>query len=197
MDIWIATGNHGKVREYERLFAPLKHKIFSLKDVLSFTAKPETGKTFLENAQQKARTLHAVKNNFWVLGEDSGLEVEGLNGMPGIYSARYAGDHAKDIENYTKVLKMLTLKNAQTRNAAFKCTIVAISPEKKEYIFEGVLKGTISPLPRGTEGFGYDPIFIPEGEQKTIAELGLAYKNKTSHRARAIEKMFEDLKGSF
>lgn len=187
-ELWVATGNQGKLREFERLLAD-KFIVKSIKDLPTFSARPEDGKTFIENARIKAKTLRGIKNSHWVVGEDSGIEVEALNNLPGIHSARYAGDHAKDTENCLKVLKMLTLKMAVNRKAKFKSTLVVYSPTGEEHIFEGDLNGEISKNMKGTDGFGYDSIFIPEGETKTLAELGLAVKNKLSHRAKAIEKM--------
>ena len=200
MEIWIATGNQGKLREFERLltnFESGKFQIKSIKDLPTFTPRPEDGKTFVENARIKAKSLRAMKNSNWIIGEDSGLEVEGLGNLPGIHSARYAGAHAKDTENCLKVLKMLHLKAASTRKAVFKSTLVVYSPNGEEFIFEGDLKGEIAKSMRGTEGFGYDPIFVPDGESKTISELGLAAKNKFSHRAKAIEKMLSTLSEKF
>lgn len=189
MKFWIATSNLGKLREYERLLDGLGLEVKSLKDFPTFTSPPENGKTFLDNARIKARSFHAVKPTDWVLGEDSGLEVTGLNGMPGVFSARYAGDHARDIENTQKVLKMLALRSPMQRQAQFKTVIVLLSPDGKEHSAEGVLKGNIIDKIRGTGGFGYDPIFIPEGETRTLAELTIAEKNQMSHRAKAFAQL--------
>ena len=119
--------------------------------------------------------------------------VDGLEGYPGIFSARYAGDNAGDSENVAKVLKMLGLRSPQNRKAKMVSCIVAISPSGEEYVCEGTVEGEISKKVSGSEGFGYDVCFIPEGESKTFAELGMAFKNKTSHRARAIFKLKEVL----
>lgn len=189
MTFWIATSNLGKVKEYERLLLGLSFQVKSLKDFPNFTSPPENGKTFLENARIKAKSFHAVKPTEWVLGEDSGLEVPGLNGMPGIFSARYAGDHARDVENTQKVLKMLALRNPTQREAQFKTVIVLFSPDGKEFVSEGIMKGKITDKMRGTGGFGYDPIFIPEGETRTLAEMSIAEKNQMSHRAKAFEQI--------
>lgn len=127
------------------------------------------------------------------MGEDSGLTVDGLGGLPGIHSARYAGPKAADAENVAKLLKMMTIRRVATRKASFVSTIVAYDPSGTEHIYEGALEGEIAPAARGTAGFGYDSVFIPSGETMTLAELGLAYKNKVSHRAKAIAKLIEDL----
>ena len=129
-----------------------------------------------------------------MLADDSGLEVEGLGGLPGIHSARYAGQHAKDMENCLKVLKMLHLKAATNRAARFICTVVLLSPTGEESVFEGTLEGTIAKEMKGRDGFGYDPIFIPKDDTKTLAELGLAVKNRLSHRALAAKKVADFLR---
>lgn len=189
MELWLATGNKGKVSEYKILLRELGDvKIFTQADLPSFTPRPEDGKSFLENAQIKTRTLKAVKNKVHVLGEDSGIEVEGLNNLPGIHSARYAGPKASDSENVAKMLKMMAMRPMPNRNARFVCSTVVFTPEGEEWHFEGVMKGTIAPKPSGLLGFGYDPIFIPEGETKTLAELGPGYKNQHSHRAQAAKQ---------
>jgi XTP/dITP diphosphohydrolase len=195
MELWIATGNKGKVTEYKLGLKELADlKIFTQADIPSFTPRPEDGKTFLENAQIKARTLKAVKQGVWVLGEDSGLEVEGLNNLPGIHSARYAGPKASDSENVAKLLKMMTIRPIQNRNAKFVCSTVVFTPEGAEWHFEGIMKGTISTKPVGQLGFGYDAVFIPEGQTQTLAELGPGYKNQHSHRAQALKAFLEKLK---
>lgn len=191
--LWIATGNQGKLNEFKMLLNKLPLDIHSQKELPTFYPRPETGKTFLENAQIKTRSLAAVQNTFWVLGEDSGLEVKGMNGLPGIHSARYAGEKAADSENVAKLLKMMQLKAVQDRSAQFYCSMVLISPTREEFVFEGVFKGTIAKAPKGNQGFGYDTVFIPEGETQTLAELGLAYKNQHSHRARACAQVAEIL----
>lgn len=183
--LWIATGNQGKLNEFKMLFNKLPLELHSQKELSSFYPRPETGKTFLENAQIKTRSLHAVQNSHWVLGEDSGLEVIGLGNLPGIHSARYAGEKAADSENVAKLLKMMQLKAVQDRSAQFICSMLLISPSREEFVFDGVFKGTIAKAARGNQGFGYDTVFIPEGQTQTLAELGLAFKNQHSHRARA------------
>lgn len=195
MELWLATGNKGKVNEYKigmKEFTDLK--IFTQADLPSFTPRPEDGKTFLENAQIKARSLKAVKSGVWVLGEDSGLEVEGLNNLPGIHSARYAGPKASDSENIAKLLKMMTIRPMANRKARFVCSTVVFTPEGGEWHFEGVMNGTISTKPAGQMGFGYDPVFIPEGQTQTLAELGPGFKNQHSHRSQALKAFLEKLK---
>lgn len=194
MELWIATGNKGKVSEYKLLLKELAElTTFTQADLKAFTPRPEDGKTFLDNARIKTRSLAAVKKGVYVLGEDSGLEVEGLNHLPGIHSARYAGPKASDSENVAKLLKMMTLKPIQNRNARFVCSTVVITPTGEEWNFEGVMKGTIATKPAGLLGFGYDPVFIPEGENKTLAELGPGFKNLHSHRSQAAKQFLQKL----
>lgn len=192
-EIWLATTNSGKVSEFKSLLMDKGFSIKTLKDVPSYYAPKETGETFEDNARIKAKALHAIKEGSWVIAEDSGLQVFGLNNFPGVHSARYAGDNASDDENNAKLLKMINIRTSANRGAQFICCIVALSPEGEEHIIEGIVKGDISKKLAGTEGFGYDVCFIPEGETQTFAELGLKLKNKVSHRAQAIRKLSEIL----
>ncbi|AHI06445.1 putative HAM1 protein [Bdellovibrio bacteriovorus W] len=194
MEIWIATGNKGKLTEYKILLNSLGEvNLHHQGELSAFTPRPEDGKTFEDNARIKARSLRAVKNNVWVIGEDSGLVVEGLNGLPGIHSARYAGPKASDSENVSKLLKMTALKPMPNRNASFVCSTIVYTPTGEEWVFTGELKGTLATKPAGVHGFGYDPVFIPEGETQTLAELGSGYKTQHSHRARAMKAFIEKL----
>lgn len=192
-EIWVATSNKGKLNEFRNLLLDKGVSIKSNKDLATYASPVEDGDSFEANARIKAKSMAAIKKGCWVIGEDSGLEVDGLDKNPGIYSARYAGDNASDGENNAKVLKMLKIRSPLKREARFRCVMVAYSPESEEFVFEGTVEGTISEKVRGTEGFGYDVIFIPDGEDKTFAELGLAFKNKISHRAQAIRKFREIL----
>lgn len=195
MDLWIATGNKGKLAEYKlALGSHPEFKIYSQSDLPYFSPKPEDGQTFVENARIKAKSVKALKSEHWVLGEDAGLEVEGLNNLPGIHSARYAGPNARDSENIAKLLKMIQIRSNSNRKAQFKCVTVVLTPQNEEWVFEGILKGQISAKAIGTLGFGYDPIFIPEGETKTLAELGPAFKIQKSHRAMALTQFLTRLK---
>ena len=190
MDLWVATGNQGKLNEFKMLLnrqVSAGLNLHAQSELPVFSPPPENGDSFLANARIKARALKAVKPGTWVMADDSGLAVEGLGGLPGIHSARYAGPKAADAEHMAKLLKMMTLRPMANRNAAFVCTLVAFDPSGVEHVFEGRLEGEIAKASRGNAGFGYDPVFIPKGETKTIAELGLAFKNKVSHRARAID----------
>lgn len=192
MELWVATTNQGKIKEIRALL-PSHLELKCLQDIRAYTPPKETGKTFEENARIKAKSLKSVKPNAWILAEDSGLEVLGLNNMPGVFSARYAGDNARDVENCTKVLKMLSIRSPLQRQAQFQCVIVAYSPDGQEYKYSGVLKGEISKDMRGRGGFGYDSVFIPEGYNQTLAELGDAEKNKISHRSQALKAFLMSL----
>lgn len=197
MELWIATGNKGKLNEYKMGLKELVDlKIYSQADIPSFTPRPEDGKTFLENAQIKARTLKAVKPGTYVLGEDSGLEVEGLNMLPGIHSARYAGPKASDSENVAKLLKMMLIRPMPNRKARFYCSTVVFTPTGEEWHFEGIMNGVISSKPAGQLGFGYDPVFIPEGQTQTLAELGPGFKIQHSHRAVALRAFLAKLQAA-
>ncbi len=189
LELWVATGNQGKLNEFKMLLHRLVAaglELHAQSELPVFSPPPENGQTFLENARIKARALKAVKPGTWVLADDSGLCVEGLNGLPGIHSARYAGPKASDAENVAKLLKMMALRPMPNRRAAMVCSLVAFDPNGNEHVFEGRLEGEIAPAARGTQGFGYDPVFVPVGETQTLAELGAAFKNRVSHRARAV-----------
>lgn len=153
---------------------------------------PETGATFRENARGKAAfgREHADAEA-WVAGEDSGLEAAGLGGRPGIVSARYAGEDATDEENTAKLLEELDGLEPYSRAARYVCALVALAPDGREIAVEGTLEGAIGEEERGTGGFGYDPVFVPEGETRTVAELGDEWKAGRSHRARAARALAE------
>jgi XTP/dITP diphosphohydrolase len=145
---------------------------------------PEEGSTYYENARAKVQFGRARSAEDWVLGEDSGLEVAALGGRPGILSARYApeGDEA--------IAKLLEeLRGVEDRRARYVCELVALAPDGRELRGTGVLEGAIAEEPRGSEGFGYDPVFIPRGEERTVAELGDEWKSQNSHRARAAQAL--------
>lgn len=194
--IWIGTTNKGKLSEFrilfDRDFPGLK--IHSLSDLPTYTQPPENGQTFLDNARIKAKSLKAMKPGTWVMAEDSGLEVKGLGNLPGIHSARYAGPKASDSENVAKLLKMMQIRQIGDRSAHFLCTMVVYTPAGDEWILTGTLDGKIAQKATGTMGFGYDPVFIPNNETKTLAELGPGFKNQNSHRAAATRALIEKIK---
>lgn len=195
-EIWVATGNKGKLSEFKILFDKdiPQFKVFSIADLPTFSPPPENGATFLDNARIKAKSLKAMKPGAWIVADDSGLEVEGLGGLPGVHSARYAGPKAADSENTAKLLKMMQIRAVANRNAQFVCSLVVYTPTGEELIFNGILKGQIAKSPAGQHGFGYDPVFIPEGETKTLAEIGSGYKSKHSHRSKAALQLIEKIK---
>lgn len=159
---------------------------------------PETGATFAENARGKA--LFGREHGdpaAWAAGEDSGLEVVGLGGRPGILSARYAGPDASDEANVAKLLDELDGLEPFSRSARYVCSLVAVGPDGREVAVEGTLEGAIAEEPRGSEGFGYDPVFVPAGETRTVAELGDAWKAEHSHRARAARRLEASFRNEF
>lgn len=188
--LWIGTTNKGKLSEFKILFNKEipSLELHSISEIPSYTAPPENGQSFLDNARIKARSLKAMKPGIWVMAEDSGLEVTGLGGLPGIHSARYAGAKAADSENVAKLLKMMQIRAVIDRSAQFICQMVVFSPSGEEHLFRGEMTGQIAKLPIGQHGFGYDPIFIPTAETKTLAELGSGYKVQHSHRALATRE---------
>jgi XTP/dITP diphosphohydrolase len=193
MKFWVATSNKGKLNEFKVLLKSTfpEAEILSISDVSVFYPPPENGKTYVENARIKTKSLKAVKPEDWVIGDDTGIEVKGLDNLPGIHSARYAGPKASDSENRVKMLKMLQLRNVSDRSASFKCCIIAYPPSGEEWVFESEMKGTINKKEIGDLGFGYDSIFIPDGQTKTLAELGPAFKNQYSHRAQGIKQFIQ------
>lgn len=195
MELWIASSNTGKIKEFQNLLYDFPEvQVHTQNEIAGFTSPEENGDSFVANARIKAKALRSVKNQHWILADDSGLEVKGLNNMPGIHSARYAGPKARDSENVAKLLKMMQIRNVTDRTAQFKAVLVVYTPQGEEWVFDGELKGQISTKVSGTNGFGYDPIFTPEGQTKTLAELDPGYKNRHSHRALAFKAFLEKLK---
>jgi XTP/dITP diphosphohydrolase len=194
LQLLVATKNAGKIDELKNLLADLPIELKSLSDFPLFPEVEETGQTFAENAAIKARD-YALQTGLWSLADDSGLEVAALNGAPGIFSARYAGDKADDRKNIEKLMSEFGKTCQENRAARFVCAM-AIADEAGEIQFsaEGVCNGTIIDEPRGVNGFGYDPIFVPGGFAKTFAELPASVKRKMSHRAIAAAKIIKYLR---
>jgi XTP/dITP diphosphohydrolase len=186
MRLLIATLNRGKLREYRELLAGLPFELVSLADVGIAEDVAETGATFLENARLKAET-YARRSGLLTLADDSGLEVEALAGEPGVRSKRYAGDAKSDAERNQILLDRLKNVPVGRRGARFRCTIVIASPAGLTWSSEGTCAGEIAFEPRGTNGFGYDPVFILQGDGRRMAELPAGEKNRVSHRARAAQ----------
>lgn len=189
----IATKNKGKAKEFENLFVPKGLAVKTLLDYPEIDDVEETGSTFEENAIIKAET---IANNLGVrvIADDSGLEIDALEGRPGVYSARYAGSEKSDEANIDKVLDELQSVPESERTARFCCTLAMAEPGKETVTVFGTCEGRILNERRGTNGFGYDPIFFVETEGKAMAELASDEKNKISHRANAIRKLDDLLK---
>ncbi len=184
-EIILASNNKNKLLEFRQIFS--SKKIISLMDINFNNEIEETGSTLEQNALIKVREVFNYSKKICV-SDDSGLEIDYLNGEPGVYSARYAGNNANSIDNIKKVLN--NLGETKNRKARFR-TIIAYKDSSTEKLFEGLINGRISNSIRGKGGFGYDPIFIPENYDITFSEMSLEQKNKISHRSLAIKKLFK------
>jgi XTP/dITP diphosphohydrolase len=189
IDLLFATRNAHKTEEMQRILGPQ----FNVNDLAAHPEVPhiaETGRSFQENAILKALAV-SRKLPGLVIADDSGLEVDALRGAPGIHSARYAGPRASNQERIDKLLDKL-LRVGATKNercARFRCALALACKGEVLHVFGGIVEGEIADRPRGSHGFGYDPIFIPQGFEQTFGELGSAQKDQLSHRARALEKL--------
>ena len=188
MEIVLATTNPNKLREFRAMLQDIDIEVVSLDSFSNCPEIIEDGESFAENALKKARTI-AQHTGCMTLADDSGLEVDFLGGMPGIYSARYAGEKADDRKNNEKLLKKLKDVPTGKRGARFKCVIAAVAPDGAKQVVEGAYPGIIIPEPRGSNGFGYDPIFLDEQTGLTYAEMDPEYKNRISHRSQAIREL--------
>lgn len=193
----VATHNRGKLEELRALLSDLGVEVVALRDVLGRElVVVEDGATFEANAIKKARAAYEA-TTMLTLADDSGLEVDALGGAPGVHSARYAGEHATDAENNAKLLAALA--NEATREggdvaskARFRCVLALVDPywnHGTPYVVDGVCEGHVTRTPRGEGGFGYDPLFVVDGSDRTMAELSEDEKNRVSHRARAFAKL--------
>ena len=190
MDLIVASGNPGKIREYREILTPLGFRVFSRKEKGVTEEAEETGTTFEENAVLKARFIYE-RTGCPVLSDDSGLEVEALGGEPGVYSARYKG---LPTERDRRRAILDALKDTEHRDARFVCCICFIDEAGEAHLFKGVWQGVIAREEQGENGFGYDPIFISrDGGGKTTASLPLSFKETYSHRARAVRMLTEYL----
>jgi XTP/dITP diphosphohydrolase len=186
MTLLLATRNPHKTRE----FAQMLGRTFVLRDLTSVSHAPgivESGKTFEENATLKAVAVSKIFPDTMVIADDSGLEVKSLDGAPGVFSARYAGENASDRRNVEKLLR--ELQGVLERSARFRCVIAVVKNGEVMTTIAGEVAGTITKSPRGENGFGYDPIFVPEGFEKTFAQLPSETKNAISHRAKAVSEL--------
>lgn len=191
MKVIAATKNKGKIREMEEILSGLGIEIVSQQDMGIDVDVEETGDTFEKNALIKARAVAMISDSP-VLADDSGICVDALGGAPGVYSARYAGDNATDMDKINKLL--CEIGDNKNRNAKFVTAVAFIFPDGREITASGEVKGYITEKPAGTGGFGYDPIFFSEELEKTFAEATDEEKNSVSHRGRALKNLYEKLK---
>ena len=183
MKLFVATRNEHKLREIRAIFSLPSVELLSLNDFPGLPEVVEDRTTFKANALKKAVTL-ALSTKLWTLADDSGLEVDALDGAPGVRSARYAGEPVNYGANNARLLR--ELQSVTNRRACFRCVIALSSPEGDGQTVEAKCEGWIVDSPRGSNGFGYDPVFMPEGYDRTFAEMGSELKNRISHRAAAL-----------
>jgi XTP/dITP diphosphohydrolase len=188
----LATRNQGKVREFNKLFAQLGWEGISLAEFDDVPEVIEDGDTFEANAIKKAVEISTYLN-LPAVGDDSGLEVDALEGRPGVYSARFAGEHASDEDNWKKLLHEMSDVPEEKRTARFRCTLALVEPGGEPLIATGSCEGIIAREPAGTNGFGYDPVFHLPAMNKRMAELSSEEKNQISHRAMAMQQLLEVL----
>ncbi|WP_394128968.1 RdgB/HAM1 family non-canonical purine NTP pyrophosphatase [Shewanella maritima] len=190
--IVLASGNKGKLAEFEQMFSPFQIEVLP-QSQFDVTEVPETGTTFVENAIIKAR--HAAKiTGMPAIADDSGIEVDALNGQPGIYSARYSGENANAVSNYQKLLEAMT--DNTIRTARFQCVLVYMrhAEDPTPIICQAAWEGTLTHEPIGEQGHGYDPIFIPNGSNETAAQMSSEMKNAQSHRGKALALLLTQCK---
>jgi len=193
IELVIASSNMHKIREFKTLLKPLqKFDILTLADFPEYIPPEESGKTFQENAILKATTA-AKHLNRWVLADDSGLIVPSLKGAPGIFSARYAGNDSTDFDNRKKLLEDMRYLMDEDRHAFYECAIALASPSGIKKCTQGLCEGALLTHEKGGSGFGYDPLFVKYGYNKTFAELTESTKNQISHRAKALNKIILSL----
>ena len=188
IEVVIATRNAGKLREIQAILAPLGLRILSLRDFPEIPEIVEDGNTFEENALKKAIAV-ALQTGRTAMADDSGLAVDALQGRPGVFSSRYAGEKATDADRCRKLLEEMAGIPPGKRGAVFICVMAVASPGGKTEVVKGECRGEIALAPRGSHGFGYDPVFFLPEFGKTMAELAPEVKNQISHRARALEKL--------
>ena len=184
----LATSNRGKVREISDLLSGLDIEVLTCDDLDGWPALEEKGDTFEENAASKAGEL-SLWAGMPALADDSGLEVEALGGEPGVKSARYAGVQGDDAANIARLLRELEGIPPERRGARFVCVLVLASPDGESIEIRETCEGSVTTAPRGERGFGYDPVFVPAGMEKTLAELPLGEKNAVSHRGKALRRL--------
>ena len=190
--IVLATHNKGKIREFKELLKPLGIEAVGIKELMSIEEPEETGSTFEENTRQKAQ-YYMKACQLPCLADDSGLLVDALDGAPGVYSARYAGENASDEENNKKLVRELADVPFEKRTAHYACSLLLTFPDGRELVTFGTCNGYIQESPEGTNGFGYDPYFYLPDYKKTMAQLLPEEKNKISHRGHAIATLLKKL----
>lgn len=188
----VATKNKGKLREIKEILKNFPYEVLSMEEVGISKDIEESGKTYEENALIKAREVHNITGEI-VMADDSGLEVDFLDGAPGIYSSRFAGEGASDEDRINKLLGLLEGVPFEKRTARFVCAIAVVFPKGKHFTVRGVCEGYISTKTEGEKGFGYDPVFYLPDYGMTIAQMEPDEKNKVSHRSRALKLMVEEL----
>lgn len=187
-EVLIATNNLGKKKDFQALFNPLGIEVLTLNDLDTPIDVEETGTTFEENAMLKAETVAKLLGKT-VIADDSGLEIDALDGAPGVYSARYAGNGSTDDENIDKALKALEDVEEAERTARFRCVLAIAGPNGDTVVFSGSCEGVITSERRGENGFGYDPIFYVPMKKRTMAQLTAIEKSEVSHRGAALAKL--------
>ena len=188
IEVVIATRNPGKLREIKEILGPLGLEVLSLRDFPEIPEILEDGQTFEENAVKKAEAI-AQQTGRVAIADDSGLAVDALQGRPGVFSSRYAGENATDADRYRKLLKEMANVPEGKRGAAFICAVAIASPNGKVEVVKGECQGKIALAPKGSHGFGYDPVFSLPQLGMTMAALEPEVKNRISHRAKALEKL--------
>jgi len=186
--IVIASKNEGKIKEIKNFLHGLDIEILTLNDFPDVPEISEDGRTFEENAMKKAKTVFE-HSKLTTLADDSGLEVRYIGDEPGVHSARFSGDNANDRQNNEKLLDLLKDVQMDDRRARFKCVLVLYNSLYNNIVFEGICEGYVIDEPKGELGFGYDPLFVPDGFTKTFGELDLVTKNKISHRGKALNSL--------
>ncbi|KAF1683094.1 XTP/dITP diphosphatase [Veillonella sp. R32] len=193
MKIVVATHNKGKLREFKAALEPLGIEAVSIADVVTVPEPEETGATFLENARIKAQ-YYMKASQLPCLADDSGLAVDALDGAPGVYSARYAGEACDDEANNAKLIQALQAVPFEKRTARYVCELVLAYPDGREITATGYCEGLIQDTPEGEGGFGYDPYFYVPQFQQTMAQISLTQKNAISHRGLALQSLLSKLK---
>lgn len=189
----IASNNSHKIDEIKAILSEFNIEILSLKEAGIDIDVEETGTTFMENAYIKASEIHKIRSNAMILADDSGLTVDALGGAPGVYSARFAGEHGNDRKNNEKLLSMMEGIPKEKRTAKFVCAMVLISEDDKAIKVQGEIEGYIKEELSGAGGFGYDPLFYVPEYDMTFAEMSEEQKNITSHRAKALSKLRNEI----